>query len=268
MSEGHAPRAVLVTGGGSGLGEAIARRFAAEEPTARIAILDANREGAQRVASDLGAQCVVGSVTDAGAVDAALDGFGPPDVTVCAAGIVRFGPLLDLDAKAWREVLDVNLTGTFVVARAAARRLVAAGRGGSIVALTSINGRAPGLHAGAYGSSKAGLGLLIRQMAQEWAPHGIRVNAVAPGLIDGGMSAPIYADATIRAAREARVPLGRLGTTNDVADAVWWLASAHAAYITGQELVVDGGVTDSVMATLPRPASVDGVGQSGPSGPG
>lgn len=255
---------MLVTGGGSGLGEAIARRFASTG--ARIGIIDVSDEGATRVAADLGAERFVGSVTDEPTITAALDQFGAPDVTVCAAGIVRFGALLDLEVEAWREVLEANLTGTFLVAREAARRLVAAERGGSIIAITSINGRAPGLHAGAYGASKAGLGLLVRQMAQEWAPRGIRVNAVAPGLIDAGMSAPIYADAQVRAARESRVPLGRLGSAADVASAVHWLASAEAAYITGQELVVDGGVIDSVMATLPRPASVDGVG-TGPVGP-
>jgi NAD(P)-dependent dehydrogenase (short-subunit alcohol dehydrogenase family) len=94
----------------------------------------------------------------------------------------------------WQMVLDVNLTGTFVVAQAVARRWIAAGRGGSIVNLTSINGVAAGPRSGAYGTTKAGVALLTSQMAIEWGSHGIRVNAVAPGLIDAGMSAPIYAD--------------------------------------------------------------------------
>lgn len=259
-------RSVLVTGGGAGLGEAIARRCAADGD--RVAVLDVDGDGLARVAADIGATPVLASATDAAAVDAGLDDFGPPELTVCAAGIVAFGPLLELDEADWRRVVEVNLTGTFVVARAAARRLVAAGRGGSIVVLTSINGRAPGLNAGAYGATKAGLGLLVRQMAQEWARHGIRVNAVAPGLIDGGMSGPIYADPGTRAARQGRVPLGRLGTTEDVTEAVLWMASDAAGYLTGQELVVDGGVTDSVMATLPRPTSVDTVGHTRPSAEG
>lgn len=261
-----AARSVLVTGGGAGLGEAIARRCATDGD--RVAVLDVDAESVARVAADLEATPMVASVTDGPAVGAALDAFGPPDVTVCAAGIVAFGPLLDLDETDWRRVVEVNLTGTFVVARAVAQRLVAAGRGGAIVVLTSINGRAPGLHAGAYGPTKAGAGLLVRQMAQEWAVYGIRVNAVAPGLIDGGMSAPIYADPATRAARRERVPLGRLGAVGDVAEAVLWLASDAASYVTGQELVVDGGVTDSVMATLPRPASVDTVGHPGVAGGG
>ena len=255
MSDPAALRAVFVTGAGAGLGAAIARRFAGEGD--RVGVFDRDAPSAERVAREVGGTAFVGSVTVEADVAAAFDHFGVPDVTVCAAGIVSFGRLLDLDLEAWHSVVDVNLTGTFVVARHAARQLVAAGRSGSIIVLTSINGRAPGVNAGAYGSSKAGLGLLVRQMAQEWAPHGIRVNAVAPGLIDAGMSAPIYADPEIRAAREDRVPLGRLGTEADIASAVAWLASPEAGYVTGQELVVDGGVTDSVMATLPRPASVD-----------
>lgn len=258
-----APRSVLVTGGGAGLGEAVARRCVAEGD--RVAVLDVDADAVERVAADVGAIPLVASVTDGRAVGAALDAFGPPDLTVSAAGIVAFGPLLELDEADWRRVVEVNLTGSFVVARAVAQRLVAAGRGGAIVVLTSINGRAPGLHAGAYGSTKAGTALLVRQMAQEWADHGIRVNAVAPGLIDGGMSAPIYADPAARAARRERVPLGRLGEVGDVTEAVLWLASDAASYVTGQELVVDGGVTDSVMATLPRPASVDTVGHGGPT---
>ena len=251
-------RSVLVTGAANGIGAAIADRFASLAD--RVGILDVDADGVEAVADRTGGVALRASVTDPAEVDEALDRFGPPDVTVCAAGIVAFGPLLDLDADAWQRVVAVNLTGTFTVARAAARRMVADERGGSIVVITSINGRAPGVNAGAYGSTKAALGLLVRQMAQEWAPHGIRVNAVAPGLIDGGMSAPIYADPAIRAAGSGRVPLGRLGTTDEVADAVEWLASDGAAYVTGQELVVDGGVTDSVMSTLPRPASVDTVG--------
>jgi NAD(P)-dependent dehydrogenase (short-subunit alcohol dehydrogenase family) len=179
---------------------------------------------------------------------------------VCNAGIVRFGPLLDLGDDDWSAVVSVNLTGTFLAARAVARRMVAAQAAGSIVTITSMNGVAPGPNAGAYGATKAAVARLSEQMALEWGPHGIRVNAVAPGLIDAGMSEPIYDDPDIRARREQRVPLGRLGTADDVASAVLFLLSSGASYITGTELLVDGGVTRSVIATLPRPRSVDSVG--------
>jgi NAD(P)-dependent dehydrogenase (short-subunit alcohol dehydrogenase family) len=246
--------ALLVTGGAKGIGAAIAR--AALAAGYRVGILDTHH-GEETPAA---AQRLEGSVTDADAVEGALDRFGVPDAVVNNAGIVRFGPLLELDADDWRAVLDVNLTGTFLVARAVARRWIGAGRGGAIVNLTSMNGVAAGPNAGAYGASKAGVALLTAQMALEWGPVGIRVNAVAPGLIDAGMSEPIYADPVTRAARESKVPLGRLGTAEDVAAVVLFLVSDAAAYVTGQNLVVDGGVTGSVIAHLPRPASVDGVG--------
>lgn len=241
---------MLVTGAARGLGRAIAG--AAAEAGYRVASLD--------VAPADGIESFVASVTDEAAVEAALDSFGTPDVVVNNAGIVRFGPLVDLAVDDVRAVLDVNLVGAFVVARAAARRWIAAGTPGCVVNVTSMNGVAAGPNAGAYGPSKAALALLTSQMALEWGAHGIRVNAVAPGLIDAGMSEPIYADADTRRARESKVPLGRLGTARDVADVVLFLASDAAAYVHGQNLVVDGGVTSSIIAHLPRPAAVDQVG--------
>lgn len=250
---------MLVTGAASGIGAAIAR--SAVDAGYRVGALD------ERNSTDVptGAATFVASVTDEHAVERVLDEFGTPDVVVNNAGIVRFGPLVDLDADDWRRVLDVNLTGTFLVARAAARRWIAAGRPGAVVNVTSMNGVAAGPNAGAYGSSKAAISLLTAQMALEWGPHGIRVNAVAPGLIDAGMSEPIYADPDTRAARESKVPLGRLGTSADVAEAVLWLASEQSGYVTGQNLLVDGGVTGSVIAHLPRPAAVDTVGHASTS---
>lgn len=262
-------QSVVVTGGGSGLGAAIAA--AAVEAGWTVGVLDRDGDAAARTAAALGDRAVAltADTTDEAAVEAALDHFAAatgrasvdgPDALVANAGIVRFGPLLDAAVEDWRAVVDVNLTGTFVTARAVARRLVAAGRPGAIVAVTSMNGVAPGPNAGAYGATKAGVARLTQQMALEWGPHAIRVNAVAPGLIDGGMAAPIYADPEVRRRREARVPLGRLGEPADVAAVVLFLLSDAAGYVTGTEVLVDGGVTPSVIATLPRPASVDAVG--------
>lgn len=253
-------RSTLVTGAGSGLGAAIAARFAADGD--RVCVLDVDGDAAERTAASLGKDSIgiAASITDPAAVEAALESFGTPDVVVNNAGIVRFGPLVDLSLADWQTVVEVNLTGTFVVARAAATRWLAEDRSGAVVNVTSMNGVAPGPNAGAYGSTKAAIALLTQQMALEWGPAGIRVNAVAPGLIDGGMSEPIYADAETRRARESKVPLRRLGTPTDVADAVWWLASPAAAYVTGQQLVVDGGVTMAMIANLPRPRGIDGVG--------
>lgn len=245
---------MLVTGGARGLGAAIAGRAAAAGY--RVGAVDIAFGGELATA----VTPITGSVSDEADVERVFDEFGIPDVLVNNAGIVRFGPLVDLATADFRAVVDVNLIGTFLVARAAARRWIAEGRGGAIINVTSMNGVAAGPNAGAYGATKAGVALLTSQMAIEWGRHGIRVNAVAPGLIDAGMSEPIYADPATRAARESKVPLGRLGTADDIASVVLFLASAEAAYVHGQNIVVDGGVTGSVIAHLPRPASVDQVG--------
>lgn len=257
---------VVVTGAGAGLGAGIARAAAVAGWT--VGVLDRDGDAATRTADGLGASGVAlaADITDEHAVEAALDRFATatgrpaPYGLVANAGVVRFGPLLDAALDDWRHVVDVNLTGTFVTARAVARRLVAAGAGGSIVTVTSMNGVAPGPNAGAYGATKAAVARLTQQMALEWGPLGIRANAVAPGLVDAGMSEPIYADPEIRRLRADRVPLGRLGAVDDVASVVLFLLSDAAAYVTGTELLVDGGVTMSVIGTLPRPAAIDSVG--------
>jgi NAD(P)-dependent dehydrogenase (short-subunit alcohol dehydrogenase family) len=232
----------VVTGAGRGLGLAIATRLAADGWT--VGVLDRD-------------PVLVASAS----VEAAFDQLGElADLVVNNAGIVRFGPLIDLDERDFRAVVDVNLVGTFIVSRAAARRMVAAGVAGSIINITSMNGVAPGPNGGAYGSAKAGIALLTQQMALEWGRSGIRVNAVAPGMILAGMSEPVFADPVVRQARESKVPLGRLGTAEDIAAMVAFLASDQASYVTGQNILVDGGVTMSIIAGLPRPASVDNVG--------
>ena len=263
---GLEPRTVVVTGAGRGLGAAIA--MAAMDAGWRVGVLDVDEAAAARVASEIGSAAVALRADTASELDVeeALDRFAEftgrpaPDAFVAGAGVVRFGPLLDLAVADWRTVVDVNLNGTFISVRAAARRMIAGGQPGTIVNVTSMNGVAPGPNAGAYGATKAAIALLTQQMALEWGPHGIRVNAVAPGLIDAGMSEPIYADPEIRARRSARVPLRRLGTAAEVAEVVLFLLSDGARYINGAELLVDGGVTMSVLDTLPRPASVDSVG--------
>lgn len=262
-------RTVLITGAADGLGAEIAR--AAASAGWIVGVLDRDLDAAARTAASIGTGAIAlgADTTDEAQVGAAFDVFAAhtgrpaPDGLVANAGIVRFGPLLDLDPDDWRGVIDVNLTGTFIAARTFARRVVDAGRAGAIVTITSMNGVAAGPNAGAYGATKAGVALLTTQMALEWGPLGIRANAVAPGLIDAGMSGPIYADPEIRRLRSERVPIGRLGTGADVASVVLFLLSDEAAYVSGTELLVDGGVTGSVISTLPRPQSVDSVGPRG-----
>ena len=255
-------KSIVVTGAGHGIGAEIARQAAAGGY--RVGVLDINAETADQIAQSLSdALPLVASSTDSAAVEAALDAFGTPDAWVNNAGIVRFTPLVDHDEDDWRAVVDVNLNGPFVCGRAVARRMIAEGRQGSIVNIASINGIAPGPNSGAYSPTKAAVIQLTRQMAIEWGPAGIRVNSVAPGIIDDGMSAPVLADPEVRATRSERTPSRRLGTADDIAKAALWLCSDDAEYVNGHNLVVDGGVVHTVLAGMPRPASIDGIDEEG-----
>ena len=246
----------VITGAGRGIGAVLARHAAKEGY--RVAAWDLDGEAVRAVAEEIGEECVplAVDVTDESSVRAAVGELPvAPSLVVNNAGIVRFGPLLELAAADWRAALDVNLTGTFLVARTAAERMIAESVGGAIVNISSINGLAAAPGAGAYTSSKAGVVMLSEHMALEWGAHGIRVNAVAPGLIDAGMSDAIYADPEVRRLRSGRVPLGRLGTAQDVAETVLFLGSEKAAYITGQTLAVDGGITRGALNAMPRARS-------------
>ena len=250
----------VVTGAARGIGAVIARHSVKEGY--RVAIWDVDHAAAEAVAAELGdAAAFAVDVADESSVEAGFDALPePPALVVNNAGRVRFGPLLTLSVPDWEAVLATNLTGTFLVSRGAARRMADAG-GGCIVNISSVNGIAAAPNAGAYTSTKAAILMLTEQMALEWASSGVRVNAVAPGLILAGMSDPIYADPQTRALRQSKVPLGMLGTADDVASAVLFLASQKAAYITGQTLAVDGGLTKAAMLGLARPRSVDSVGE-------
>ena len=247
----------FVTGGGGDIGAAIAERATAAGY--RVALVDQDGERAIARAAQLdgaiGLQC---DVTDEASVLAALDAtqaqFGAvPDLVVNCAGTARFKPLIDQTLDDFRRVLDVNLVSAFIVGQAAARRMLARGSG-SIVNITSINGVTPAPNSGAYPASKAGLAKLTELMAVEWGPIGLRVNAVAPGFIDAGLSAPFFANQVVRDLRCKAVPTRRLGRSEDIADAVVFLASDAAGYINGHELVVDGGASRALLALLPREA--------------
>ncbi|MFZ9051340.1 MAG: SDR family NAD(P)-dependent oxidoreductase, partial [Steroidobacteraceae bacterium] len=235
-------KSILVTGGANGIGAAICR--AAAEEGYRVGVVDLSPEACQTLVSSLpgaGHQALAADVTREDQITAVFDAFGDcPDVVVNNAGIVRFGSLLEQTVDDWRTVVGINLTGSYIVAREAGLRMRPRGSG-CIINMSSINAITPGPGSGAYPSTKAGVVAMTELLALELGGDGIRVNAVAPGFVDGGMSAPIYADPEVRALRGGAVPLKRLASEQDIANAVLWLASDKAGYVTGHHLVVDGG---------------------------
>ncbi|MCW5751828.1 MAG: glucose 1-dehydrogenase [Alphaproteobacteria bacterium] len=239
-----AGRAALVTGAGAGIGLAIARRLAADG----VALALFDLRGAKEAAAEIAAKgsraiALAGDVAReadaAAAVTATMAAFGRLDILVNNAGIALLQPFLETSPEAFRRILDVNVTGAFLMSQAAARVMAAQG-GGRIVNIVSISGQRAGLGRTAYGTSKAALIQLTRQMALELAEHAIAVNAVAPGPVETEMAKLMHDEAT-RAGYLRMVPMGRYGTPEEIAEAVAYLASGRAGYITGHVLDVDGG---------------------------
>src|SRR5215472_3558270 len=242
-----AGRRALITGGGGGIGLAGSRRLLDEG--ADVVLLDKSAD-ALSSAAGAGTAPVACDVTDPGAVAAAVDRAagllnGPADVLVNSAGVYKIAPLLELTPGEWDDVLAVNLRGTFLAGRAVAAALIAAARPGAIVNISSTAGLVadaaePSAH---YNASKAGVLALTRQMAAEWAPYGIRANAVCPGVIDTPMLRMMDDPEAGAAYLRTGVPQGRLGSAEEVAAAIVFLASDDAAYLTGAAVPVDGGAT-------------------------
>lgn len=241
----------VITGGAAGLGADVARTLS--EAGYRIGIFDLGAERVAEAASKIeNAVGIEADVTSPDQVAAAFDAFGEvPDLLVNNAGIVRFGAMEEQSVQDYIDVVNVNLLGSCFCARAIAPAMMDRGSG-HIINFTSINGVHPAPGVGLYGPTKAAMANMTQAMAIEWGPRGIRVNAIAPGMIDAGMSKPIFENPKVRATRGGGVPLRCLGEAADIAEAVLFLDSDGAKYISGHELVVDGGVSISVMAHLPR----------------
>lgn len=244
--------AVVVTGASRGIGAAIARRFAAEgHPVAVCATAAANAEPvAAAIRADYGvaALAVEMQVEDADSVRSAMDAIesalGPLSVMVNNAGIAGVAPFLETSVEDFSRVLDINLRGVFLGAQEAARHMVAAQVRGSIVNIGSIAGVNAFPRRMGYAASKAGVAHMTKVMALDLAEYGIRVNCVAPGYIRTDMIQDLFDEGKLdEAGLRRRIPLGDLGTSEDVAAAVSWISSTESAYATGTTLVLDGGWT-------------------------
>jgi NAD(P)-dependent dehydrogenase (short-subunit alcohol dehydrogenase family) len=233
----------VVTGGGAGIGAATCRTLAARG--AHVAVLDRNGTTAQAIAEEVGGVALQVDVADATAttqaVQTAHDALGGLTDVVANAGVGLMKPLHQYTDEEWRLVVGVNLDGTFHTLRAALPLLVEGG-GGSIVTVATLNARRPLQGEGPYSAAKAGVINLTQTVALEYAPT-IRANSVSPGMIATALTALITEDPDFRAVAEAGTPLGRIGRAEDVAEVIAFLCSNAAAYITGQDLVVDGGAS-------------------------
>ncbi len=247
----HQGKCAIVTGAASGIGEGIARRLARDG--AHVVVADLDRAGASRVADEIDGTAVTIDVTDEADIKAAFDAAeaarGVPEIVVNNAGIIRVETVAETSWQDWRRVMDVNMGGVFLGSREAARRMVAGNREGVIINAASGAGRRGVQNISSYCASKAAIIMFSQSLAIELAPHGIRVNAYAPGHIKtrfwNGISEG-FARITGATPEEvvesfrASVPMGRFGSPEDVAATVSWLATDEASYVSGQAIAMNG----------------------------
>ena len=243
-------RTAFVTGGASGIGAAIAAALAgggydvavsARQPERLAATLKQIEDAGARAIPVALNLCSLASIEAAAA--GVLGAFGQVDVLVNNAGATLRKAALEVTADEWESVMQPDLKGTFFLCQKAALRMIERGTPGSIVNIASTHGMVAFPERSVYGIAKAALIHMTRMLAIEWAEHGIRVNAIAPGTVETPSRAATLADPKVRQMMLDRVPLGRFATAQEVADAVCFLASPAAAFVTGHTLVLDGGLT-------------------------
>jgi len=249
----------VVTGAGGGIGTEVTRQLLAAG--ARVALLDRDERTLGEALAGLGEHagrtltqpC---DVAEPAAVQAAADRvfatWGPATLLVNNASVLAADALLDIAFERWNRLLAVNLGGYLLCAQAFGRQMKAVRRG-AMVHVASISASLPQPYSGAYSVSKAGVQMLSQGLAVELGEYGIRSNVVSPAMVRTPMSEGIYRDPAVRSQREQIVPARRIGTPSDIAQAVLFLASDRAGYVSGQELLVDGGLTQSWLGLIPRP---------------
>jgi NAD(P)-dependent dehydrogenase (short-subunit alcohol dehydrogenase family) len=239
----------LVTGGGSGIGKAIALTFSGSG--ANIIVADIDIEAAKRTVNEIKHDGKEGIAVETDVSKNAqvvelkeqcLKRYGKIDILVNNAGVMSPPtPMEDLPEASWDRLVDINMKGTFLCSQIIGKEMIKAKRG-CIVNIASMCGHGPYPKCGAYGATKAAILLFTQQLALEWAPYHIRVNSISPGTIVTPLNEKIYADPRIYEQRSAIIPLGRPGSVEDIANTALFLASDDASYITGSDILVDGGL--------------------------
>ena len=259
-------KSAIVTGSTRGIGEAIARAF--YEEGAKVVVSGRDEATGQAIVKELLAK---GDEYSGGAIfvradvskrediealkDAALAEFGGIDILVNNAGINAPFNMAEMPLEAWDKVMDINLKGILYGLQIIGGELLKQ-KSGSVINMASIAARYAFPGGGPYGPSKSAIKMLTKQCAMEWAKDGVRVNAISPGLILTPLSENIYKDEEIKKTREAIIPLGRIGRPEDIANLAVFLASEDSSYITAQDILVDGGLTDCVYQQLPGRATI------------
>jgi glucose 1-dehydrogenase len=258
----------LVSGGSSGIGASTCVRLAeaalARDVHPMIAVcghkLTTSQEQVVRLIESMGGTAIalVGDLGDPDVpgqlVDAAVAEFGGLDALVANAGIASPAAICDLSVQDWDDMFSVNLRGAWLLAKASFAHLRHSR--GSACFISSMSGQLPHAGSGAYSPSKAALTMLAQTLALEWAPDGIRVNVVSPGMTRTPMTEKMYANPQIKKEREDIIPLSRIGDPMDIANVIEFLVSPLSGYVTGQDICVDGGFSKSILSHIPgRPSS-------------